>query len=347
MRYKYQGVTKNGNGKVLQSATIAVYEAGGTTAADVYTANSGGTAVNSVTSDTSGFFYFWVDSGDYAGAQGFKLVISKANFASSTYDYIYITRPSGFDLVDDTTPVLGGNLGDGGHTIAGRDVSTDGTALDTAVAKLALIEAAADVTGAANVAAAGAVMNTGAETVAGVKTFSSSPVVPTPTTDMQSSTKKYVDDNNLFNAYLRYADVKSSGTDGGTPSAAARNTRTLLADTDTASIGSIASNQITLPEGDYVVKASAPARSCNGHKLYLYDITNTADLLIGTSSYTSTAISNQSVSLLSGLISLTGTTVIELQHYITSNAGGGEGLGTALGDGNNEVYSVIEFWRLI
>lgn len=32
------------------------------------------------------------------------------------------------------------------------------------------------------------------QTVGGVKTFSSSPVVPTPTTDMQASTKKYVDD---------------------------------------------------------------------------------------------------------------------------------------------------------
>jgi hypothetical protein len=35
---------------------------------------------------------------------------------------------------------------------------------------------------------------TGNQTVDGVKTFSSSPVVPTPTTDMQASTKKYVDD---------------------------------------------------------------------------------------------------------------------------------------------------------
>src|SRR5690606_33567100 len=36
---------------------------------------------------------------------------------------------------------------------------------------------------------------TGNQTVAGIKTFSSSPVVPTPTTDMQAATKKYVDDN--------------------------------------------------------------------------------------------------------------------------------------------------------
>lgn len=39
------------------------------------------------------------------------------------------------------------------------------------------------------------VHDTGDETVAGVKTFSSSPIVPTPTTDFQAATKKYVDDN--------------------------------------------------------------------------------------------------------------------------------------------------------
>lgn len=39
------------------------------------------------------------------------------------------------------------------------------------------------------------VHDTGDETIAGVKTFSSSPIVPTPTTDFQAATKKYVDDN--------------------------------------------------------------------------------------------------------------------------------------------------------
>ena len=41
------------------------------------------------------------------------------------------------------------------------------------------------------------VNNTGNETIAGIKTFSSSPIVPTPTTDMQASTKKYVDDGDV------------------------------------------------------------------------------------------------------------------------------------------------------
>lgn len=39
------------------------------------------------------------------------------------------------------------------------------------------------------------VHKTGNETIAGVKTFTSSPIVPTPTTDMQATTKAYVDAN--------------------------------------------------------------------------------------------------------------------------------------------------------
>jgi len=39
------------------------------------------------------------------------------------------------------------------------------------------------------------VKKTGSQTIAGVKTFSDSPIVPSPTTDMQAVPKKYVDDN--------------------------------------------------------------------------------------------------------------------------------------------------------
>ena len=90
MRYKYQGVAKDGNGRVIQSATVSVYKAGGTTVASVYTAESGGSAVNFVTSDTSGYFYFWVDETDYLNTQRFKIVISKTSFMSKTYDNIDI-----------------------------------------------------------------------------------------------------------------------------------------------------------------------------------------------------------------------------------------------------------------
>lgn len=90
MRTKYQSTAKDGSGKVIIGATITVYLGGTGTLADVYTASSGGSSVNSVTSDSSGFFYFWVDETDYPWTQTFKLNISKTGFRSSSYDDIVI-----------------------------------------------------------------------------------------------------------------------------------------------------------------------------------------------------------------------------------------------------------------
>jgi len=97
-RFKFQGTYKDGNGRVVGSSTtadstegtISVYLAGTTTAASVYAAESGGTAVNSVETDEYGHFYFWVDDTDYAVNQTFKIVLSHSNFESKTYDDVRI-----------------------------------------------------------------------------------------------------------------------------------------------------------------------------------------------------------------------------------------------------------------
>ena len=78
MRYPYSGFTKDQNGRIIQSAIVSVYLAGSSTAASIYAAETGGTAVNSVTSDSNGKFSFWVDDGNYAVTQKFKISVSKA-----------------------------------------------------------------------------------------------------------------------------------------------------------------------------------------------------------------------------------------------------------------------------
>ena len=91
------------------------------------------------------------------------------------------------DLTGDVTGDVTGNISGNAVTVTNgvyttssvtalSDVSTVGSGAiitDAERTKLDGIEAAADVTDATNVAAAGAVMNTGNETIAGVKTFSS------------------------------------------------------------------------------------------------------------------------------------------------------------------------------
>jgi hypothetical protein len=90
-RQAYHGTFTDGNGAVITSGTVAVYLAGTTTAASVYTASSGGTAVNSVsTSSTDGSFTFFVDFDDYPIEQLFKIILSKTAYTSKTYDNLTV-----------------------------------------------------------------------------------------------------------------------------------------------------------------------------------------------------------------------------------------------------------------
>lgn len=93
-RYIKQGVARDGAGNVIADATISVYEAATTTVASIYTASSGGTAVNSVDSDTDGSFYFYVDDSDYDRTQKFKIVLSKTGYTSQTWDNVILMDAS-------------------------------------------------------------------------------------------------------------------------------------------------------------------------------------------------------------------------------------------------------------
>lgn len=89
-RYKLQGIARDGAGNIIADASVSVYLAGTTTAASVYKASSGGTAVNSVDTDDEGFYELYVDSIDYSLSQNFKITISKSGYTSKTFDEIDI-----------------------------------------------------------------------------------------------------------------------------------------------------------------------------------------------------------------------------------------------------------------
>ena len=90
MRYLLKGTSRDFAGNVIKTATISAFLAGTTTPASIYTAYSGGIAVNTVTSDNNGDFSFYVDDGDYIATQRFKITIAKTGYTTSTYDYISI-----------------------------------------------------------------------------------------------------------------------------------------------------------------------------------------------------------------------------------------------------------------
>lgn len=152
---------------------------------------------------------------------------------------------------------------------------------------------------------------------------------------------------NPFGAQLFHIqDQQTSGTYGGTFTAGAWRTRTLNTSvTNEITSASLTSNQITLPAGTYYIEATAPAHQCNAHKAKLYNVTDAADILFGTSAFTNSVASYAvTESRISGRFTLSGTKTLELRHQCTSSRTT-DGLGYATFMGT-EIYSEVKIWKV-
>jgi len=143
-----------------------------------------------------------------------------------------------------------------------------------------------------------------------------------------------------------FNETQASGTQGGSATAGSYVKRTLNNTVvNSISGASIASSVITLPAGTYKVEASAPAHRVNGHKLRLQDTTNTTTLAVGNNAYEGSVDDSQTSAILSTVITLAGTTNIELQHrFGTTKTTNGLGIYCAFGD--DEIYSQIMITRI-
>lgn len=142
-------------------------------------------------------------------------------------------------------------------------------------------------------------------------------------------------------------DQKASGTDGGTFTSGAWRTRTLntVRTNSIGGVAALASNQITLPAGSYVVEASAPAMRVDSHQTRLQNITAGTTLDMGTSELTEqggSIVTNRS--FVFSKFTLAVDSVIELQHRCATTFAT-QGLGFA-GSFGSEVYSVVKVTRI-
>lgn len=145
-----------------------------------------------------------------------------------------------------------------------------------------------------------------------------------------------------------FADQKTSGTNGGTFTSGAWQTRTLNTTVyNGITSASLSSNQISLPAGTYNVIAFAPVgNTVESHQARLQNITDATTTLTGTSIQASGAASaipmNQSVVM--GVFTISGTKTFELQHRCNTTRTT-TGLGQA-SSFDTEVYAQITITKI-
>lgn len=142
---------------------------------------------------------------------------------------------------------------------------------------------------------------------------------------------------NVTQPVLHVQDQKTLGTNGGTATAGAWQTRVLNTVVLNEIAGaSLTSNQFTLPIGKFEIDAKAPIFAINGHQIRLQNITDTTTMFYGLSSYSA---SEGGLSMLKGKFTLAAPKVFELQHrFASTRATNGIGVAASFG---TEIYSDV------
>ena len=150
---------------------------------------------------------------------------------------------------------------------------------------------------------------------------------------------------------LHVRDEKAANTDGGTSSGGV-NTRVLgTAVVEDISGASLASDQITLPIGDYEIEAYAPCWRGNMHRAYLHNVTDASEELIGGQNYAQSAggaeFEQQTMSLVRGRFSVVSSAKdFEIRHQITAGLAT-VGLGRKVNDTRIEIYTDVWIRKIV
>lgn len=148
-----------------------------------------------------------------------------------------------------------------------------------------------------------------------------------------------------INPAAKFSDRKSSGASGGT-NVVGEQVRTLNT-TDYNTLGAtLSGNQVTLPAGTYDITGRAPAHNVGYHRATLYNVSDSAVVLIGSSEYSAPTASVQTSSEFSGRLVLASAKTFSVRHY-TSQVTNTTGLGNAVsGSGLNETFTELNITKV-
>lgn len=139
-------------------------------------------------------------------------------------------------------------------------------------------------------------------------------------------------------SYIR--EEQTSGTNGGTFTSGADQTRTLNTETDPDAITSVASNQFTISAaGTYKIEWWAPAYACDRHQSFLYNVTDTAEVQRGSSEFNAATDSVQNDSHGLAIVTIAASKTFEIRHRCSTTSAT-TGFGNAASFGI-EVYTRV------
>lgn len=146
-----------------------------------------------------------------------------------------------------------------------------------------------------------------------------------------------------------FADIETSGTDGGTFTSGAWQVRKLNSTIiDSGHLFTLSANVLTLATaGTYYIRAESVAYKVDKHQIRLYDNTNTVVLADGMPATSTNASTDQSPSTLETVLTLAAgiTQTMELQHQCQTTEAA-DGLGKNTGFGDNNIFSRITIIKL-
>lgn len=149
-------------------------------------------------------------------------------------------------------------------------------------------------------------------------------------------------------AYILIADVKASGTHGGSATAGSWNTRTLttIVNDDTGSV-TLSSNKFTLPAGSYIIDVECPAITSWNHKARLYNVTSVAVQLVGTSEWNNDSSQGQTKSHVRGKVVISSPTTFRIEHYLAQANNSDQTLGISTNiSGVDEIYTTVSIVKM-
>ena len=141
-------------------------------------------------------------------------------------------------------------------------------------------------------------------------------------------------------------DQKTSGTAGGTFTSGSYQQRTLnILVRNNNSLGSLASNKITLPSGTYYAEWWASALQVNANQTRLWNATDSSLINFGSTEYSNSGGAYAVVkSIGCSVFTITSSKAIEIDHQCGSTVAT-NGFGIAATFGNIEVYAELRIWK--